>query len=792
MAGLIIGLVLICLITLAGFAWAACSFGWIQCGGGGDRIVIGMPNRNGEADLYLLRLGQDLERATLLAEDTLISTTNISYQEDGNIYSIGNYNHHVGGFIPGQKELVIWFENDAGEIFVQRQAINQDSPTPIFDSNQGDIYGRLINNGQDLFLNESRDAGDRCYTSINGAAADRITKGDNCYMVAGGAYVATSEVDNGETTLTLMELDGSEEVTILDGQENVLGYRVSDDGSRVAYISAEDEQQIFLLDGRSGEEIAQGEKTYNVLRYYFASQGNILIYIAENEDGEIELYLLDDAGSLLVASSLYLNANISEDGRYIVYMVGDEDGDETVFSYNISNGQNTEIIQEENLRFTLVDDLGRVLVAQQDGDDLTLYSAKPDGSDLITLYDDNNSNLSGVLYYPDRTGLIIYITNDDGETSLFYTEPDNDEGFFLLEQVATVEVKDVSPKGNQLLAIVREDRNDDPALVVLAIEPDQKPVTLDEEDYGFTDGVFTENGRHVIYTAVTGNNSDDYEIRQAVIDGEESPETLYEEAYLADVQWTRMSPFRGAYFSDTLESTSYCPGAPTITVGRSLEGSLSDANQYCYRFNANADQLLTFNVEADYDTVLELFDRAGYQLGYDDDSGPGRNPRLTTSLPRDGTYYIVVSAYGSANGSYTISMAEGVVEEPVAEEPAADAIRLIANLLTRGYITSADAIYLPSIGYETYGVLFWFDGTRNEQIVIDVIANSQGSQIDSYVYLLDANMQQLTSDDDSGVGYDSQIVYTLPATGRYYILVHDLGNNYGSESNYWFDILLTR
>ena len=120
------------------------------------------------------------------------------------------------------------------------------------------------------------------------------------------------------------------------------------------------------------------------------------------------------------------------------------------------------------------------------------------------------------------------------------------------------------------------------------------------------------------------------------------------------------------------------------------------------------------------------------------------------------------------------------------------AVPLESNVRTRDYINSSDGLYLESSDYATYGVLYSFDGTVNEQIRIDVIANSQGSEIDSYIYLYDASMNLLITDDDSGDGYDSQIIYTLPATGKYYMLVEDLGSDYGPESTYWFDILLSR
>ena len=53
-------------------------------------------------------------------------------------------------------------------------------------------------------------------------------------------------------------------------------------------------------------------------------------------------------GSVLVATGVYIQAQISQDGNHIVYMVGDEDQDYTIYSYKVSNGESTEIMQGED------------------------------------------------------------------------------------------------------------------------------------------------------------------------------------------------------------------------------------------------------------------------------------------------------------------------------------------------------------------------------------------------------------------------------------------------------------
>jgi hypothetical protein len=783
MIALVIGLGIVCLLTLA----IVVVFIFPKIGGSGSGIFIGMPNRDGEADLYTLRLGQDIEQATLLAEHALRSTMNLYDIQDGIYSRIGTYTQNFGGFVPNQNMLVFWYADSEGEVFLQRYQMNQDVPTELYHGNFESMSGSIYNNGQDIFLIESTSDEHRCYVSANGTEADRVTRGSNCYLVRSGSSVVTSDINDNETTLTLMNPDGSNEITILDAQPDVQGYRVSYDGSRVAYVSTEDDQQIILVNGQTGEEITRGEISFNILSYFFAYQSNRLIYITENEDGELELYLLDDDGSLLVASALFLNADISNDGRYIIYMTGDEDGEQTVFSYNVSNGESTEITQGQGLRYNLDQRLQWVLVAQQDEDNLTLTSTPLDGSNLVTLYDDSNSFLGEVSFYPERKGLFIRLNNDIGETSLFYTQPDSPDGYFLFEEYSYLNVLDLSPDGSQLLVVTQERPNDDPALMVQPVLPDQNPVTLDDSETAYPLAVFTSNGRQVIYTAQTGNNADDYEIRQIAINAADPAETIYPDAYLVDVQWTSIQPFTTVFFAETLEGSSYCPGAPAISVGSTLDNSLDSSGRFCYRFQATAGTLYTFRVEAEFDTVLELYDRDGNQVSSDDDSGPGFNPRLSYSLSTNGTYYIVVRSFGSSTGSYSLSMTEGIIDPAFGA-----AIPLAADTLTRGYITSANSLYIETYDYTTYGVIYSFEGTANQSISIDVYCNSLGSSVDSVATLIDPALQYVTADDDSGTGLDSQIYANLPTTGRYYIIVEDHGSNFGSQSDFWFDILLTR
>ena len=780
-------LVILCILGAVAVVVLAIQFDLLPfLGGGGTRMIVGFPSRRGETDLYLLRMGQEQEKGTLLVEEVFPGDVYASLFQEVYFSNIGSARYSFGGFVPGQNYLVYWYADQDGEITVNRIAFNQDTPTELLNSNSNYVWLDIFNNGRDIILGEPRDDEVRCYISLNNADPDRTAEGDSCYLTYNTAFLVQYEYDGERTTLTLMKLDGSDAVVAIDDMEYVVSYRVSDDGSRVAYHSNEDESQLFLVDGRTGEDISESDPMFNIAEFNFAPLANILYYIAENEDGEMELYIMDDEGSLLVTSGVAIGARFTDDGRHLAYLVSDEDGEETLFVYNISNGESTELATGQELTMSVRRGMNRLFASNQEEDDLTVYSANLDGSDLRTLYSDNNSYLGNISYLHDRAGLFLMFSDDNGDYSLFYTLPDREDGFFVLEEWADITLMNISADGSTLLFTGREDARDDPALYLVQLTDGADFVTLDNDADYYANGVFSSNNRQVIYTAVTGDQEDDVEILQVNVNGEEAPELLYKEAFIVDVEWASMEPFLRLFFSDVVEGSSYCPGAPTISIGDELDGNLSSStNEYCYRFRGTEGLVLTFRVDADYDSNLTLYDRDGYEVDWDDDSGPGLNPRLITTLPADGIYFIKVRAYGNT-GSYTISMEEGV------SDPAfSAAIQLSPNVRTPGYITEANFLQLETFDWSTHGVLYYFEGTAGQTVIIDVFADSIGSQIDPYTYLFDPTMQVLYTDDDSGTGWDSQLVYNLPVTGRYYILVEDLGGDYGPSSSFFFDILLT-
>jgi subtilisin family serine protease len=81
---------------------------------------------------------------------------------------------------------------------------------------------------------------------------------------------------------------------------------------------------------------------------------------------------------------------------------------------------------------------------------------------------------------------------------------------------------------------------------------------------------------------------------------------------------------------------------------------------------------------------------------------------------------------------------------------------------------------------------FTFTGSAGDQIRARVYARSSiGGTLDSYLFLLDQNGNRLAENDDivSGQITDSEIAYTLPADGRYYLVVTSYTIVRGGQDN---------
>ncbi|MEL6526140.1 MAG: pre-peptidase C-terminal domain-containing protein [Chloroflexota bacterium] len=103
-----------------------------------------------------------------------------------------------------------------------------------------------------------------------------------------------------------------------------------------------------------------------------------------------------------------------------------------------------------------------------------------------------------------------------------------------------------------------------------------------------------------------------------------------------------------------------------ISVGDSIEGEASE-DIVEYEIELEEGQVIEINLEADWDTYLELYDDNGNFISSDDDGGDGLNSRLVYNADDTDTYVIRVRAFGDdvPTGDYELSVEELQIEDSV-------------------------------------------------------------------------------------------------------------------------------
>mgnify|MGYP001122526481 CR=1 FL=1 len=660
---LVIGVVGLCLAAAALVGVALLKPEWIPFDipflNSGNRLVIGVPGSGTESDLYLLRQGKQLDSGLLLAEDVSQVQSEFFYLPQYGMASLADRYYPLAAFIPGQDALLTWYSESGGEITLQRLALSEKTPLTLWQDDATALTGYVLPNAQDLFFSAAQGSGQECYLSRAGEAAERVLDGDTCTLSGDFSTAFATTVEGSETTVQVAALPDAPGYTPLDGQENTGAVSLSGDGARLAYSETGDGQRLLLVNSQDASPVTSGPEAYAIVEQGFAPNGRIGYFIMENNDGNLELYLLSDSGASLVRSALSIAAGMDNQGAHLIYMAGEYDGERALYVRDVSSGSDVEVVRGENLQFQLAAAINRIFITTTQEEETTLYSAAVDGSGLVSLHTCEACQLEGVAYVPGQPYIYFGLTSSQG-SSLLAAHLEQASQFMVLEDWANIWVLDTSADGMQLLFAGAEDPNEDSSLYLARLDAGQV-TTLDDDADGIANGLFEEKGNAVLYTAITGANPDDVEIRRALTDLSEPVEVLYSDAFLVAAQWDNLSPWYTTQAPLLRQSTSYCPGAYGLGSDETVEGSLEAEARDCYQVRGTAGEEMTLWVEgaADLDTMISLYNRQGDLIDSDDAGFNGTDPRLITSLPEDGIYFVEVSSFGSEAGSYTLSRGAG-------------------------------------------------------------------------------------------------------------------------------------
>ena len=164
---------------------------------------------------------------------------------------------------------------------------------------------------------------------------------------------------------------------------------------------------------------------------------------------------------------------------------------------------------------------------------------------------------------------------------------------------------------------------------------------------------------------------------------------------------------------------------------------LLQGSTYTFRMNKLSGNL---------DTFLTLRDARGNEVTHNDDSDGTLNSRITFTAEKSDVYFLDASSYASSySGSYEIRSNLDV-----------------GALKAQGSYTSA-------LSADKKSQLFKIELKAGHKYEFLMNRVSTDTHFDAYLYLRDANKNEITRDDDSGGSLNSKISYTAHSDGVYYL-----------------------
>jgi serine protease Do len=183
----------------------------------------------------------------------------------------------------------------------------------------------------------------------------------------------------------------------------------------------------------------------------------------------------------------------------------------------------------------------------------------------------------------------------------------------------------------------------------------------------------------------------------------------------------------------------------------------------------------------EFDAYLMLLDASSRQIANDDDSAGNRNARISLML-NPGTYLVVARPYESGAGSYTLATSfapsGGTAAQPPPPKPDCPWWTLELDQEVRMTLSGSDCAVRQLLGSgadNDRAARYELKLSRRTPVVIDM----RSTDFDPYLILLDANLNQIATDDDGGGGLNARIQRTLEP-GAYVVVAKALESRQGT------------
>ncbi len=220
------------------------------------------------------------------------------------------------------------------------------------------------------------------------------------------------------------------------------------------------------------------------------------------------------------------------------------------------------------------------------------------------------------------------------------------------------------------------------------------------------------------------------------------------------------------------------PVEAELALGMEVEDALTERDFVAggrrvraYSFSGARGAPLTIDAISDaFDAFLHLVGPGGDEIDSDDDSGGQCNARISTFLPADGEYRIVVASLSGGTGAFTLRVAdresppaEGDCGISIGEDGMTDLLGSIEPVGTIGPGEEVAGRLEPGDdSLETDGSFveaYRLSGPPGTTAVVDLIS----SDFDALLFVVEPDGSSYLQDDDSGGACNARAAVTLGA-----------------------------
>lgn len=245
--------------------------------------------------------------------------------------------------------------------------------------------------------------------------------------------------------------------------------------------------------------------------------------------------------------------------------------------------------------------------------------------------------------------------------------------------------------------------------------------------------------------------------------------------------------------------------AQTLTAPIAIEGACDDLSSDFYKFTAKKGQQISVEIVAQRlgskcDPVMRLFDAAGREWAYSDDSEVGADSKFTCKIPADGDYFLEVRDINYSGGSqfrYRLRLANA----PLPKLPflagaippfSGSSAPVVADKEPNDVGDKAVGISVPSVlqgNFDRPGDrdFYVFEAKKNDRLVFRGHTRTIGSYCDLFMEIQKTNGAKIAETKIAGAD-DGAITNTFSEDGTFRLMIEELNRQGGPGLNYRVEV----